>query len=404
MDSRWLVAPLLSTIIAMSIHADVQNWDDDYEDEVEEIAYEDEEDDSFFVADNNDNAKEASNPSPSDPYPSQTSSGEMFVSAMPTLENEWGVIIDGDWLYWRPDEEGFEYGLQSVNNTDEPPFDTANIFGGVRGRVSKITPSYSSGYRLSLDLKLPHDSWDLSGIWTRYQNSHHNRIEAKPEQIVWPLYLNDNYIPKAISAKAKLELNYTVLDVELARSFFVAKHLSIRPFVGFAAAWVQQIFTIDYVDVTVETCAIPPMLIPSIHSHNHNKFNGYGMSAGCDTKWPLAWGFSLEGDLYAALLYAKTDVRQFETLSDGNPRTRLKDGLHSLIPVVKLFGGISWEKQFCNEKCYFNLHGGWEEQVWFKCNHTEKNINGSLSNVGAAIDRQGNLTLSGWTLGAKFGF
>lgn len=395
MDSRWWVPPLLSTIIAISIHADVQDGDDEYDDEIEEITYEEGE---------NEDAEEASNPYRSDPYPSQTSSGEMFASAMPTLENTWGVIIAGEWLYWRPEEEGFEYGVQSINNTDEPPFDTANIFGGVRGPISKISPKYSSGYRISLDLKLPHDSWDLTGAWTRYQNSRRGHIEEKPKQIIWPLFLNDNFVPKAISAKAKLELDYTVLDVELGRSFFVAKHLSVHPYVGFAAAWIQQVFTIDYMDVTLETCGIATLLIPRIHSHNHNKFNGYGMSAGFDTKWPLAWGFSLEGDLYAALLYAKTDVRQFETLSDGNPRTRLKDGLHSLIPVVKLFGGISWEKQFCSEKCYFNLHGGWEEQVWFKCNHTEKNINGSLSNVGAAIDRQGNLTLSGWTFGAKFGF
>ncbi len=399
MNSRWLFTTILSTAISFTAYAEEEFRNGGNA----EIKIQDSLGSLNLIANAPSQQTQMNPKCGKDPYPSQDERGRMFKSAMPTLENSWGVIVFGEWLYWVPHAEGFQYGVQSEDFSGRPPFLETDILKGVHGKVSQVNPNYSTGYRFGLDIKMPHDNWDLYASWSQFQNHRHDAIEQKFRKVIWPSFLVNLNVPKALSAKAKWELEYSVLDVDLGRSFFVAKHLSIRPFFGFQAAWIEQEFTVKYLDVIF----LGGATVPGIRSHNHNKFQGYGMRVGLDTKWPISWGFSLLGNFSTSLLFSKVDVSRFEKIIHGFPRTVLKDEIHNTLPVIEMMGGICWETQFFKNRCYFSLSAGWEEQVWFQQVQTSASVNTNGfgdANVGDSLDRAGNLTLSGWTVGAKFGF
>ena len=327
------------------------------------------------------------------PYPSQSSTGKMFDSAQPPFRDHWDVCVSGDWLFWKACEEGLEYGLQ----TKDPGSDETK---SVRGSLSKITPSYHSGYRIGFDFTFPHDAWNILIQWTRYQNKHKEHPSFKRSKIFWPNFLNENGSPSAREAFAKWDLSYSVLDLELGRAFFVAKHLSIRPFISFEAAWIKQKLKVRYEGIDFNQVAAEPDII----SNQFNKNNGYGLRAGLDTKWPIEWGVSLFGDFAFSLLYTEFKLSQFEKNADSTPRSHVKDRLHFATRTVQMAGGIQWERLFYKDRLFFSVYATWEQQVWFDQNQLNIFLNGSGTALGETWNQQGNLTLSGVTLGATFGF
>lgn len=336
---------------------------------------------------------------------SQSSKGDMFSSAQPSFKSGWGVIAFGDWLYWKASEEGLEYGVQSLNYSDREPFRLPIPTRGIDGKVSKVSPGFHSGFRLGLIGIVPRDKWDCLLAWTCYHNDAGSAIKQKSTEIVWPILLNNNNVPIALSAQANWQLDVNVLDLELGRSFFVAKHLSLRPFIAFQAAWIEQKLNVDYLDLTFLQNHLFPTA-PTISSRNRNDFSGYGLRAGINTKWPLHWGLSIVGNASFSLLCSGFDINQRERNFDGSPRTHLKDHLHLTSQVLQLFGGLYWEWQFKNNRYYVNVRAGWEQQVWFDQNQMDLFLNNSIlkANIGNTINKQGDLTLSGLTLGAGFGF
>ena len=337
-------------------------------------------------------------------YPSQSSNGAMYSSAAPPFKSGWGIIAFGDWLYWRANEEGLNYAVQSLEFAGRG-FGPGIATRGIDGKVHHISPGYHSGFRIGASAVLPWDKWDLQLYWTSYHNDSDSSVKQKPLQVAWPILLNINNIPLALSAKADWKIHFNVLDLELGRSFFVAKHLSIRPFIGFEAAWIKQNLNADYFNITLFQFG---QVFPGddISSRTRNHFSGYGLRGGLNTKWPLFWGISLMGNVSFSLLCSDFDISQYEKNIHGSPRTSLKDDLHLTSQSLQMFAGICWEWQFMKNRCYFNLHAGWEQQIWFDQNQMNIFLNDSSlrANVGNTINQQGDLTLSGLTLGAAFGF
>lgn len=405
MIRTWQALSLIATTMSLSLFSEAryqetfdENWADG------QIADTQEADLFFEIADSNASQQTYQHTQPvkeKSLYPSQSSQGTMFASAQPHLKSNWGgwsVQLSGDWLYWKAQEEGLDY---SVQGTDLEVAGTA--FVALRGKPHQVSPNYHSGYRLSADVVFPHDVWDAKLIWTRYQNHKSDTTSLIEDLEVWPVYLNSvNLNAAGDEAKAKWKLNFNVLDLELGRSFFIAKHLSLRPFVAFEAAWIEQTLHTKLYDVD----ALGGFSTSLITGNNHNKFKGYGLRAGVDSKWPVAWGLSLFANLSYSLLSSVFDISQFEKNADHTPRTHLDDTLHVTTQNFQMAGGVNWEMLFYKERLSLNLHVGWEQQVWFDQN--QLNMFFSRGNpgsyVGATENQQGNLSLSGWTVGAKLGF
>lgn len=315
-----------------------------------------------------------------------------LASAQP--KTDWGISFFGDYLYWAVKEEGLVYGLQATL-TDSP-------YQTIFGNPSKIDPGFNSGMRIGIDYNLPNHDLDIAFTWTRYHNAAKDSISPKPNKETWVYWVNDSgELTANGKTSADWDLHLNAYDLELGCAFFPKKYLSLRPFIGVRAAWIEQKLEVLYTDLGF--APLTTIQFESyIRSRNYNNFQGYGMRVGLDTKWILGKGFSLLGDLAGSLLWSDFSIAQFEKNSFGYPRSKVREQAEMLTSVAEMFGGVQWETSLHDDAVDLNFYAGWEMQIWF--NQNQFNNFPERHNTGYAVKQEGDLTLFGLTLGASVGF
>src|SRR3989304_3868290 len=112
-----------------------------------------------------------------------------------------------------------------------------------KGRTRDDT-SYScnGGMRLGLGYNIPYDQWDLNLTWTHFHNTTDSSLDAPPNGYLLGIYTSASVWPvdASLNYDAKWKLQYDTLDLELGRSFFTSKALSLRPFVSARGARIDQ--------------------------------------------------------------------------------------------------------------------------------------------------------------------
>ena len=324
---------------------------------------------------------------------------EIAPSARIELENGWGAHFFGDLLYWKTGEEGLSYALSSLNFSANPPSPQDDVFHGVKGNVKRVDPEYAFGFRLGTWINLPWDGWDLAFYWTSYHNDQHSHLTANAPKAISPFWLNNNFNPMAQKAKASWKLTFDSLDLNLGRNFYAGDFLSLRPFVGLKAGWIHQRLNLKYEEITFSN----GQTLPFLKSFNRDNSSGYGILGGLETKWRLGKGFSIEGNGSIALLWTDHEINQFEYNDPSIPRSQIRNPLSKIASMYDLFAGVRWEHVYCKQRLYVALHAGWEEQVWAAQNQLSRFI-GNTENLGATMNNEGDLTFSGWTIGAALGF
>lgn len=280
----------------------------------------------------------------------------ILTSGLPDLEQGWGVILLGDYLYWQAHEEGLEYAMKGSGHP-------------LSGKVVSISPQYQNGFRVGLSMEIPKSRWDVTLSWTSYENKRHSSVVGEE---IFSYWNTGSYS----HAEAKWHLNFNTVALDLGCAFFPRLDFELRPFAGIQGAWIHQGLHVQYVN-------------PSEASSH---FQGWGMQVGFDAKWVLGYGFALQASCSGAML-----ASDFHTTC---VLVRRKE--HTLVPVLQMLGEVKWELSLSDERFYFDLHAGWEQQIWWKQNQL---IQFPLAtNPGYAIKPGGDLSLSGLTLGARFGF
>jgi hypothetical protein len=336
------------------------------------------------------------------PFFSMASSpqSESMPAPQAAQSSRWGIDFFGEFLYWQAKEEGLYYALPSLNNTPSPPFAQSDNSKGVKGTVARVQPEYHPGFRIGACFQRDPDQWDIRFAWTSYEGENSSSAHATPPKVLFPFWLNNNNSPIPQKAKAKWRVELDAIDLTLGKSVYTGQFLSLKPFAGFQAAWIEQNLNVKYEDVTIVTN--PTMFTPSILSKNRNNSQNYGIIVGMDGKWEVGFGFSLLGRFAASLLWSHIETHQFERNDNHTPRSLLKDQIKVVTPVFDLFAGASWDKTFASGRYLVSIYAGWEEQVWRKQNqlhrYTDQLYIGNTQNV------QGDLTFSGWTMGATVGF
>ncbi len=327
---------------------------------------------------------------------SSPSRAEAFISARPDLSGGAGLIAYGDFLYWKAAEEGLAYGLRSINPSGFGEFGLKDPFSGVRGKPSRIHPGWESGFRLGLAYNIPHDEWDISFTWTRYNANKKNHVSEKPKELVFSYWTDLNFNPGPMSARAKWDLSFSVIDFDLSRSFYLGESFYLCPFGGFKAAWIDQELFVDYQNVSFVI-----VKTPHIVSKNRNNFQGYGIGIGTKAVWDIWEGLHLFGKFEGGLMLGTFKIAEFIS-EPHTPRSKLIDSVREVAPMLGVQGGIGWQSQMHTNRVFLNIHVAWEEQVWFDQNQLSRFI--QSDNEGVVKSQRGDLTFAGWTIGAMLGF
>jgi hypothetical protein len=283
------------------------------------------------------------------------------------------VYLTAEYLLWRTRQEGMEFAT-----------------------VRKVNFEFNSGFRVGLGVHLPHDFWDIYINYTNFHPEHSHSVQGS----FYPLFLFEGAIapdlqgPFVTEARAHWEIDFQNIDVEIGRAYYIAKTLTFRPFIGLKGAWIDQHAKIHY-----EGGFIPSE--QTFRTHFKNDFKGAGPLIGIESNWQLGAGFSLFGDLAAALIVGQFENRQEQHQINDSEVVNFKSTFNLVSPFLQMVAGVAWDRNFNRDRCHFGLSAGFETQYWWSQNQIEQFTD---QNAPIYVREKGDLAFYGLTLRGRFDF
>ncbi|MBS0603876.1 MAG: hypothetical protein JSS60_02435 [Verrucomicrobia bacterium] len=305
-----------------------------------------------------------------------------------SLRNSNDLWIDGEILFWKSNMGSLDYGVtsESPNRIDD-------------GHVKHPEFNWDWGFRLGLGYKLPHDKWDIFVNYT-YVHARAHGHAGDSDDVIFPRWASGvNATPNvpffANSAKAHWHANLNMGDVELGRTCFVSKWLTIRPFIGVRGLVIDQEYSVEYKGGTMA-----PFDEDKVHMDTD--FWGVGIRIGANTLWGLGKGFSIYGNGSVSLLSGDFDVHEHEKLEDADIRLmNIERDVDNVVVTADLALGLQWDYMFSKDRYHFGVKMGWEFDMFFDQNQL---FNFLGSNPGSISFADDDLSFQGLTLGFRFDF
>lgn len=305
------------------------------------------------------------------------------------LKNSCDLWLDGEVLYWKSNVGSFDYGTESESSTAIKD-----------GHVKHPHFNWDWGFRLGLGYKMPHDKWDIFVNYTYVLGRAHGHAGGS-DDVVFPSWasgfnFNGSGTFFADSAKARWHMALNMGDVELGRTCFAGKWLSIRPFVGVRGLVIDQEYHVEYKGGTVAPADEDKV-------HLNTDFWGVGIRMGFNTLWGLGKGLGIYGNGSASLLSGHFDVHEREKLEHADTTIfRVKRDVNNVVVTADLALGLQWDYMFSKDRYHFGVKFGWEFNMFFDQNQLFNFL--SPTNPGAIRFQDDDLSFQGLTLGMRFDF
>lgn len=353
--------------------------------------------------------------------------GAEFRTSRPENEGTpWYLTFDV--IYWHPKMGGTEYAItvSPKGNVSLEPFFPATVTTDYRpeGKVKANDFSWDVGLKAGLGYKSPHDHWDIYARYTWFESHSSSNVskQAPSELIALKLPITSS-LPFNIlnvgtrtisiypdSAKSTVDIDFQNIDLELSRSYFTSKHISIKPFLALKGSLIDLSQKITYVENTNSTFSglITELDSPEIKVNLSSNFKGLGPRIGMDMKYFIGEQFNLFADCSLAILYGQIKERekdfiprlkiayeglspeeqqQLETIINlviNSPSRNLSSKFHTFIPNANMFLGLEWNRYINKNKQHLGLKMGYEVQYYWRVNQmsdTENVFNSSIFNV-----------------------
>lgn len=331
--------------------------------------------------------------------------GSVNPSSRPNIARA-RLNVSGDFLYWFAEEDGLEYAVvqKSASATVAP----------AKSDVKQFSIDWQPGFRIGLGYRLPHDSWNLNAEWTRFYGSDHGssfKRNSSDDLLAVPYVQIGNNAATANGTrfiqeinKAHWKLHYNVLDFEFSRAFFLSKALSVRPFFGPRAAWIDQKVQANYVIFPFFGITVDALV------KSKNDYHAGGLRLGSDLDFYFTKYFSIFGEASGSLLYGHFDtwtrayfsapvanIENRRILDADNSSNRLRSNL-------ELRGGVKGHIPLFNNKAELTLAVTYDMSIWFSQNEiTDAAFPGGVQSMITEA-RKGDLTLQGLAVSAGLDF
>lgn len=298
-----------------------------------------------------------------------------------------------DWIYWKARLDGLHAG-DLIDDHPNLILKTVDVSG------IEVDPTYKSGVRAHLGYDTPFN-FDFSFSYLPIKSNPDavfGRGDISPSHQEY-IFLDIVNFPLLMAFQAPISQmivvpnlteewqgNFYIFDATASWNFLICNQLALIPYSGFRGAWSRQTLTLS-----------SNLVVPAINGanaasiHTQQKFQGYGLQAGCCWEWNWSYGFSLFGHAGGSLLYGQYNVDTYVynylngvTVFIGTDFGRVE----TLTPTVEYDIGLRYTTCFCTHP--IGIHLSWEEQLYFDFNQ--------MSFKG------GNFSMRGLTLGCDFGF
>ena len=315
-----------------------------------------------------------------------------------------GFYAKADFLWWSAQNHGFSYAFNRTNRV---------VY---EGKILRLPSDWKPGFRVMAGWNTEYYSWDILLNWTWYlnhttQTSQRNGPNIGSLDGFYPLFPLDTggNIPYR-TVEARWRLLYDTGDFEIGRAFYPVPGVSFRPQWGIRGAWLDQLFS-DFFSNEVNVSNIEAA---ELQFKGKNSYWGIGPRAGCSAGWDLSHGFSLVGNIAAALLYGSSEVSFLTNtaLFIGGPLDRYQkytDEFAQLVPTLQTMLGFRWGTCFSSDKRYFGVDVSWEGNYWwnqFNIPIAQTYVSGSLIEPNYPFPTLGNqpVTMEGLTVDLHLNF
>lgn len=344
----------------------------------------------------------------------------------------------GDLLIWQAHEGNLSVAIDNYNSINGVVIND--------GHTKNLEFEWDVGFRVGFDAKLAETDWDLNLSWLRFYtdadkhlNTHDTTDQLYPTQthpadVFFSLgsnaavmntpalayFINNGTNNSYSEATAHWRANLNQIDLDLGRAFNVTKWLTLRPHFGVRATWIKQVFKVKYennlavsqiFEVTPILPASDPLLfdLESFQSpgddfkvKKKNRWWGLGPDAGLDILFNVGCGWSLFGNVTAAIEYGfhkTSDKDKDETLDFTN--IHFKDSFRTAHPILDLVLGLNWKHEFCN-RFTLGLTGAWEQHVYFSQNQFPVFVDSK--SLGTYVTTNADLSYQGYSFSVQLGF
>jgi len=347
-----------------------------------------------------------------------------------TCNGDWNVTVAG--FYWNAHQDGMEYAVDNhvtnpANQNTPPTLEDIQQLNNVIDATYE-TPNFQwdFGFKAGIGYCSTCDGWDFNAQWTWYRGKANDHVEAELDDNHTLIALWSGFSPAQgsvlyatdIETHWKLELN--LVDLELGRSFWTSKYLSIRPFIGLRVAYINQDWNIEHKGGSWAARATPDQDAFNNYVNIDNDYKGVGLRAGLDSDWNFGCGWSIYGNLAAAIVYGRFSIdhdeynRRAITPHDKTTVVSIDESFRAARAMLDLGLGLQWSGMFCECQYGLTIALGWEQHMFFDQNQMWR-INrigdevfqaGLPNNTGenVFIQRRGDLDTQGVTLRVDFAF
>ena len=308
-----------------------------------------------------------------------------------------GMFFSGDFLLWRAHNYATCYVIRNYDDSIGQPYQPG-YEEIITREYQTIDSKWDPGFRIKTGYNTPYDQWTLTAAWTHYNTKHVSSLTVDDYSLdglnfydgspfLWSDIERFNY------ARGSWQLNYNAWDLDLGKTFYVIKKLSLKPFIGLRGASLYQKKHYFYNDF--EYASIAYFHLPSISTKNN--YWGVGPRFGLTTDWHLAKYFTFFGDASFSLLFGEVDYQsEMSWISTINLTQDLitnynYNNYYEMKPTASILLGFSTGGCFHNDKLYFGLNFAFEYNYYWDQNFDKNFIEEDefLNSITGGVDMLG---------------
>ena len=296
-------------------------------------------------------------------------------SASPVVVKKTNPYVTADFIYYRTRQDGLDYVQTGINTkfVSNRPFQTPL---DKKGKINVPGGSWDPGFKVGLGLKLDHDNWDVFLEYT-WIHSHSSDRTGSSEHFFTNLAnlieftngLGGNEPSNLLNASSRWKLRYNVLDLSLARNFYLSEFLTINPFIGIRGTWHHQDWNSKLILVPAADDTLPT--IPFTNKTDTDYW-GIGGRGGIDFGWYFAKNWSLVGGANASVLWIDYESRVDAKITPFEEtaillKTKIVSDALRYVGAFNI--GFKYETYMARDRYHLTLQATWDEIIWFNINY-----------------------------------
>jgi len=309
------------------------------------------------------------------------------------------LFVDGEFLYWKPDQVGMTYCL--LEETDTFAFILAPT-----NELRRQESNWGFGFRIGAGVDIEQVHADIAGYWTRFHHGMNSATRTNDLIFGTQVFFGDSISlgggalvgivgTPGGAAFSQWQLHLDLAELDFGYWITFSKWFSLHPYLGVEGGWIDQKQIIRY-DHFFDTGAA--VFFDAVITQK-NRFQGVGPLLGFDGTFHMGYGLGLMGKLAGCFLYGSSQNpvflevtgTPFFAASSSNLSVSYKQ--HRLMPNLRAQVGLTWEGK-PTERFTLGLNALYEVQCFWEA---WRNQSSFIQNLAVSDASYANLMLQGFT-------